>query len=144
MKAGDWRHYKGKILRLNPDGSIPADNPVIRGVRGHVYAWGIRNTQGMAFSPGGKLFAVNHGPNSDDTLNLIVAGANLGWPDVLGSRNDQTYAYANFSAAKDCPTLKDPAENGTKVPPKRPCHAPVRLSRLRLCRAAEDPVRRGS
>ena len=120
VKAGDWRHYTGKILRLNPDGSIPADNPVIRGVRSHVYAWGIRNTQGMAFSPGGKLFAVNHGPNSDDTLNLIVAGANLGWPDVLGFRNDQTYAYANFSAAKDCPTLKDPAENGTKVPPNVP------------------------
>jgi len=74
----------------------------------------------MAFSPDGKLFTVNHGPNSDDTVNLVVAGANLGWPNVLGFRNDQTYAYANFSAAKDCPTLKDPAENGTKVPPNVP------------------------
>jgi PQQ-dependent dehydrogenase (s-GDH family) len=121
VKAGDWRHYKGKILRLNPDGSIPADNPVIRGVRSHVYAWGIRNTQGMVFSPAGKLFSVNHGPNSDDTLNLIIAGGNLGWPNVLGFRNDLTYAYANFSAATGgCEGLKDPAQNGTEVPPPVP------------------------
>ena len=117
----DWRHYKGKILRLNPDGSIPDDNPVIHGVRSHVFAWGIRNTQGMAFSPHGKLFAVNHGPNSDDTLNLIVAGGNYGWPNVLGFRNDLTYAYANFSAAGSaCGTLKDPTQNGEEAPPGVP------------------------
>ena len=121
LKAGDWRHYKGKILRLNPDGSIPNDNPVIHGVRSHVFAWGIRNTQGMTFSPGSKLFSVNHGPNSDDTLNLIVAGGNLGWPNVLGFRNDLTYAYADFSRAKEaCSSLKDPAQNGTDVPPDVP------------------------
>jgi PQQ-dependent dehydrogenase (s-GDH family) len=121
VKAGDWRHYKGKILRLDPDGSIPNDNPVIHGVRSHVFAWGVRNTQGMTFSPEAKLFSVNHGPNSDDTLNLIVAGANLGWPDVLGFRNDLTYAYANFSGAKEaCRSLKDPAQNGIDVPPNVP------------------------
>ena len=121
VAAKDWRRYKGKILRLEPDGSIPADNPVIHGVRSHVYAWGIRNTQGMTFSPSGKLFSVNHGPNSDDTLNFVVAGANLGWPNVLGFRNDLTYAYANFSGAGDaCQGMSDPAENGLDVPPQVP------------------------
>jgi len=121
VRASDWRHYKGKILRLNPDGSIPADNPIIHGVKSHIYAWGIRNTQGMVFSPGGKLFSVNHGPNSDDTLNLVVARGNLGWPSVLGFRNDLTYAYANFSAAAGgCEGLRDPAQNGTEVPPQVP------------------------
>ncbi len=123
VKAGDWRRYKGKILRLNPDGSIPDDNPVIHGVRSHVFAWGIRNTEGMVFSPGGKLFSVNHGPNSDDTLNLVVAGGNLGWPNVLGFRNDLTYAYADFSGAKEaCWSLKDPAQNGIDAPPGVPVH----------------------
>jgi PQQ-dependent dehydrogenase (s-GDH family) len=94
---------------------------MIHGVRSHIYAWGLRNTQGMVFSPAGKLFGVNHGPNSDDTLNLIVAGGNLGWPNALGFRNDLTYAYANFSAATGgCEGLKDPAENGTEVPPQVP------------------------
>ncbi len=75
----------------------------------------------MVFSPGGKLFSVNQGPNSDDTLNLIVAAGNLGWPNVLGFRNDLTYAYANFSAAKGgCEGLRDPAQNGTEVPPQVP------------------------
>ena len=121
VKSGDWRAYKGKILRLNPDGSIPSDNPVIRGVKSHVFAWGIRNTQGMVFSPNGKLFSVNHGPNSDDTVNLIVAGGNLGWPNVLGYRNNLTYAYANFSAASGgCDGLEDPAQNGTEAPSQVP------------------------
>ena len=121
VAASDWRRYKGKILRLNLDGSIPDDNPAIHDVRSHVWAWGIRNTQGMTFSPGGKLFGVNHGPNSDDTLNLIVAGGNYGWPNVLGFRNDATYAYANFSAATGgCPHVRDPALNGTEVPPEVP------------------------
>jgi PQQ-dependent dehydrogenase (s-GDH family) len=123
VKAGDWGRYKGKILRLNPDGSIPEDNPAIHGVRSHIFAWGIRNTQGMTFGPGGKLFSVNHGPNSDDTLNLVVSGGNLGWPNVLGFRNDLTYAYADFSGAKEaCWALKDPTQNGTDVPANVPVH----------------------
>ena len=121
VARADWRHYKGKLLRLNLDGSVPDDNPVIHGVKSHVYAWGFRNTQGMTFSPSGKLFSVNQGPNSDDTFNLIVAGGNYGWPNALGFRNDATYAYADFSSAKGgCAGLKDPALNGTQVPPEVP------------------------
>jgi PQQ-dependent dehydrogenase (s-GDH family) len=117
VKASDWKHYAGKILRINLDGSIPADNPTIHGVKSHVYAWGIRNTQGMVFSPGGKLFATDHGPNSDDELNLILPGRNYGWPNVAGRKDNAGYAYANYSAAQGgCAGLKDPAQNGNQVP----------------------------
>jgi PQQ-dependent dehydrogenase (s-GDH family) len=117
VKSEDWQHYAGKILRLNLDGSIPDDNPTIHGLRSHVYAWGIRNTQGMVFSPSGKLFATDHGPNSDDELNLILPGRNHGWPYVAGRKDDAGYAYANYSAAKGgCKPDMDTGQNGTRVP----------------------------
>ncbi|MFB9245924.1 PQQ-dependent sugar dehydrogenase [Massilia antarctica] len=121
VRAADWSRYRGKILRLNLDGSIPLDNPVIHGVKSHVYAWGIRNTQGMAFSPSGELYATDQGPNTDDELNLILAGRNYGWPNVAGRKDDAGYAYANYSAAEGgCEGVKDPALNGTQVPPGVP------------------------
>ena len=117
VKAGNWEHYMGKILRMNLDGSIPADNPTIHGVKSHVYAWGIRNTQGMVFSPAGRLFAVDQGPNTDDELNMILPGRNYGWPYVAGRKDDSGYAYANYSAAKGgCENVKDTYQNGVKAP----------------------------
>ncbi|WP_200811099.1 glucose/sorbosone family PQQ-dependent dehydrogenase [Pseudogulbenkiania subflava] len=117
VKAGNREHYMGKILRMNLDGSIPADNPTIHGVKSHVYAWGIRNTQGMVFSPTGKLFATDQGPNTDDELNLILPGRNYGWPNVAGRKDDAGYAYANYSAAKGgCKGDMDNAQNGLKPP----------------------------
>jgi PQQ-dependent dehydrogenase (s-GDH family) len=100
VAAGDWQTYQGKILRLNGDGSIPADNPVIGGVRSHIYSYGHRNAQGIVFGPDGTLYSVEHGPKSDDELNLIRAGGNYGWPHVLGYRDDQAYTYANWSASR--------------------------------------------
>lgn len=117
VKAGNWKHYMGKILRLNLDGSIPADNPTIYGVKSHVYAWGIRNTQGMVFSPAGRLFATDQGPNTDDELNLMLPGRNYGWPNVAGRKDDAGYAYANYSAAKGgCQNDMDTGQNGLKPP----------------------------
>src|SRR5690606_34602869 len=49
VAAKDWSKYVGKILRLNLDGSIPKDNPKINGVRSHIYSYGHRNAQGLAF-----------------------------------------------------------------------------------------------
>ncbi|WP_226938880.1 glucose/sorbosone family PQQ-dependent dehydrogenase [Janthinobacterium sp. FT14W] len=121
VKGRDYRHYMGKILRLNLDGSIPADNPAIHGVRSHIYAWGIRNTQGMVFSPAGRLFATDQGPNTDDELNMILPGRNYGWPNVAGRKDDQGYAYANYSAAKGgCDKVKDTYQNGLTAPPEVP------------------------
>jgi PQQ-dependent dehydrogenase (s-GDH family) len=108
VRAGDWSAYQGKILRLNPDGSIPADNATIDGVRSHVHSYGHRNPQGLAFGPRGELYASEHGPSSDDEVNLIEAGKNYGWPNVAGYRDDQVYVYSNWAASmpEPCATLK--------------------------------------
>ncbi|GAB7046565.1 PQQ-dependent sugar dehydrogenase [Catenuloplanes indicus JCM 9534] len=101
----DWSAYQGKVLRLNLDGTVPFDNPVIDGVRSHVYSYGHRNAQGLAFGPTGLLYSSEQGPKSDDELNLIRAGGNYGWPHVNGYRDDQAYTYDNWSAAPDCESL---------------------------------------
>lgn len=99
VDAGNWRTYSGKILRLNPDGSIPEDNPEIEGVRSHVYSYGHRNPQGLAFAPDGKLYETEHGPATDDELNLIVPGGNYGWPWVAGYIDEENYLYVDWSEA---------------------------------------------
>lgn len=104
VDAKDWDAYRGKVLRINPDGSVPADNPVLGGVKSHVYTYGHRNPQGLAFV-GKLLFESEHGPSSDDELNLLEPGANYGWPHVAGFRDDQGYVYANYSAAPNCGKL---------------------------------------
>jgi len=106
VRAADWSHYPGKVLRLNLDGSIPADNPELDGVRSHVYSYGHRNVQGLVASADGQLYAAEHGPKSDDEVNLITAGKNYGWPQVAGYQDDQAYAYANWSAAPNCARLE--------------------------------------
>jgi glucose/arabinose dehydrogenase len=54
--------HMGKILRIELDGSIPADNPELEGARSHIHTWGHRNPQGLAFTPDGRLFSSEHGP----------------------------------------------------------------------------------
>ncbi len=119
VQARNWIDYQGKILRLNLDGSIPADNPILGGVRSHIYTYGHRNPQGLAFGPNGRLYASEHGPSTDDEVNLIIAGKNYGWPRVAGFRDDQAYVWANWSASAPtpCPTLKF---NSRVIPPTVP------------------------
>ncbi|MES2447747.1 MAG: PQQ-dependent sugar dehydrogenase [Bacteroidota bacterium] len=84
----------GKILRLNLDGSIPADNPF---PNNPVWSFGHRNAQGLVFV-GSKMFASEHGPSSDDEINLIDKGKNYGWPNVAGFCNtttEQAFCAAN-------------------------------------------------
>jgi PQQ-dependent dehydrogenase (s-GDH family) len=102
VSARDFQAYQGKILRINLDGSIPEDNPVLSGVRSHVYSYGHRNPQGIAFGASGVLFSSEQGPKSDDELNRIEAGKNYGWPQVSGFRDDKAYVYANWSALPNC------------------------------------------
>ena len=104
LEKGDWDAYRGKSLRINPDGSIPDDNPEIRGIRSHVFTYGHRNPQGLTFV-GKQLYSCEQGPSSDDEINLLEAGGNYGWPHVAGFRDDQAYVYANYSAAPDCKGL---------------------------------------
>ena len=73
----------GKIHRMNLDGTVPTDNPLLPGqtVRTTIFSYGHRNPQGMAFEPGsGRLFVNEHGPSGGCELNRIEAGNNFGWP----------------------------------------------------------------
>ena len=110
VDAQDWRTYSGKILRLTLDGAIPEDNPEIDGVRSHVYSYGHRNPQGLAFGPDGTLYSTEHGPATDDELNIIVAGGDYGWPDVAGYIDDENYLYINWSEAPEGATSSSPLE----------------------------------
>lgn len=85
----------GKVLRLNRDGSVPADNPTPGSL---VYTRGHRNPQGLVRTPSGRLYSSEHGPNNDDEVNFIEAGRNYGWPNVEGFCNlpaEQTFCTAN-------------------------------------------------
>jgi PQQ-dependent dehydrogenase (s-GDH family) len=121
VQARDWSNYQGKILRLNLDGSIPPDNPEIDGVRSHVFSVGHRNQLGIAFGPGGLLYESEHGPSTDDEVNLIESGRNYGWPNVAGYRDDKVYTYDNWSASspEPCRTLK----GGNTAPASVPSQA---------------------
>jgi PQQ-dependent dehydrogenase (s-GDH family) len=122
VASKDWTTYQGKILRIGLDGSIPGDNPVINGVRSHVFTYGHRNPQGLVFGPGGLLYEAEHGPSSDDELNLIQGGKNYGWPHVAGYQDDKGYVYANWSAASPdpCPSLRfDSITAPASVPQQR-------------------------
>ena len=119
IAARDWSTYQGKILRMELDGAIPADNPTFGDVRSHIYSYGLRNPQGLSFGVTGLLYASEHGPSVDDEVDLIQAGKNYGWPHVAGFNDDREYVYANWSASSPapCATLKF---NNLNPPPSVP------------------------
>lgn len=75
-------NHLGKVLRINPDGSIPDDNPFVgqSNAKPEIWSYGHRNTQAMAFDADGKLWITEHGTRGGDELNLIEKGKNYGWP----------------------------------------------------------------
>ena len=78
-------NVKGKVHRLNDDGSVPADNPFVNqaGARSSIWSYGNRNPQGLAIQPGtGLLWETEHGPRGGDELNIIRKGENYGWPVI--------------------------------------------------------------
>lgn len=80
----------GKVLRLNPDGTAPADNPFYDGDGPNydaVYATGFRNPFRLTFTPDGKLLVVDVGQSTWEEVNLVTAGANYGWPNAEGPCN---------------------------------------------------------
>ena len=86
--AQDIKSLSGKILRINPDGTIPEDNP-FKG--SPVWSLGHRNIFGMAFDEKGNLYITENGTSRDDEINLIKRGKNYGWPVVLGMSNDSRF-----------------------------------------------------
>jgi aldose sugar dehydrogenase len=84
-QAQDPKITHGSIVRINPDGSIPADNPFADGAAGHpaVWSYGHRNAQGLYFDAAtDTLYETEHGPKGGDELNVINKGANYGWPNI--------------------------------------------------------------
>ncbi|MGB1316893.1 MAG: PQQ-dependent sugar dehydrogenase [Flavobacteriales bacterium] len=81
----DLDELNGKVLRMNLDGSIPADNPF--GSSSYVYTYGHRNAQGLVLAPNGILYSSEHGPTTNDEFNIIIPGQNYGWPEVEGFCN---------------------------------------------------------
>lgn len=82
--AQDMNQNLGKILRLNDDGSVPADNPFADrgGVTAQIWSLGHRNPLGLAFDANGQLWNHEMGPRGGDELNLVRRGANYGYPIV--------------------------------------------------------------
>lgn len=99
IQEHNYAAYVGKTLRINPDGSIPADNPKLRDVVSHVFTYGHRNTQGIDFAPDGTLYGGEHGPKTDDEVNVLTGGGNYGWPHVAGMKDDKAYEYARWAEA---------------------------------------------
>jgi glucose/arabinose dehydrogenase len=85
--AQDPGSLNGKILRVNTDGTVPADNPTLpgAGARTYAYSMGNRNPQGLAFQPGTDvIFEIEHGATTNDEINILQPGKNYGWPDQEG------------------------------------------------------------
>lgn len=80
--AQETDNPNGKVHRINLDGSIPGDNPI---AGSSIWSYGHRNPQGLVFADDGTLYSSEHGPFSNDELNIILEGRNYGWPLVSGA-----------------------------------------------------------
>ena len=83
-------NHIGKVVRIEADGQVPADNPFVAtaGARPEIWSLGHRNMQGAALNPAsGELWASEHGPQGGDELNRVLSGRNYGWPLLTFGRN---------------------------------------------------------
>lgn len=91
----DVNELNGKVLRVNLDGTIPANNPF---PGNPVYTVGHRNIQGILQHPNGKIYVSEHGATTDDEFQILEIGRNYGWPNVEGfcdPGGEQTFCTAN-------------------------------------------------
>ncbi len=111
QRSQDQSDHAGSTIRINDDGSVPADNPFVgqSGIAPEIFTWGNRNAQGMTLQPGAnRVWQSEHGPRGGDELNLIEAGANYGWPVVSYGRDYRTGEQIGQAAPR--PGMVDPVE----------------------------------
>ena len=85
--AQDLNSLAGKVLRMDKNGSVPQENPY----NNYVYTYGHRDPQGLAWSLNGTLYESEHGDTHNDEINILVPGANYGWPLYQGNNTAQGY-----------------------------------------------------
>nr|WP_276641530.1 PQQ-dependent sugar dehydrogenase [Siccibacter turicensis] len=108
--AQELDKHQGKLVRLTQDGAVPDDNPLVgkAGQRPEIWAWGIRNPQGMAMNPWSNALWLNeHGPRGGDEINIPQKGKNYGWPIATWGIN-----YSGFAI----PEAKGEIVAGTEQP----------------------------
>ena len=89
-RAQDPLDHSGTVVRLNDDGSLPGDNPLVddEGYAPEIFSYGHRNIQGIVQHPAtGEIWATEHGPRGGDELNLLEPGRNYGWPTASLGRD---------------------------------------------------------
>ena len=102
-RAQDLAQGMGKIMRIDPDGTVPQDNPLVSraGAQPEIWSYGHRNAQAAAFDPAtGALWTVEHGARGGDELNQPKAGRNYGWPVITYGR-DYSGARIGEGSAKE-------------------------------------------
>lgn len=88
-RAQDLANPHGKVLRMTLDGAPAPGNPLADSP--YTYAYGFRDPQGLAFDASGQLYGTDHGPVSNDEVNIIHAGKNYGWPNCIGRCGNPAY-----------------------------------------------------
>ncbi|MFC7684852.1 PQQ-dependent sugar dehydrogenase [Ureibacillus sp. GCM10028918] len=94
----DLNSLGGKILRMNLDGSIPADNPF---PNSYIYSYGHRNPQGITWSSDGTMYASEHGNDANDEINVIEPGQNYGWPIIEGNEQKEGMVTPLFTSGPE-------------------------------------------
>lgn len=112
--AQDVNHLPGKVLRINPDGSIPEDNPI---PNSPVFTYGHRNPQGLAWHPiSGEAYITEHGPAGRDEVNILRPGGNYGWPLAVGIALDARFVNPVFAFPEPTPPSGATFYTGKSLP----------------------------
>ena len=136
----DLNSLGGKILRVTPDGDVPADNPFSNSP---IYSYGHRNVQGLAWDEGGQLYATEFGQNRYDEVNRILPGGNYGWPEVEGeggffASGEYIDPIATWATSEASPSGAAILKNGA-IPQWEGSFFMAALRGQRLYRLALDP-----
>lgn len=106
--AQDLKRHNGSVIRINRDGSVPADNPFTgtQGALPEIWSWGHRNPQGAALDLNGDLWVNEHGAQGGDEVNQVRKGANYGWPVISYGKH---YDGAKIGIGTSAPGMEQPA-----------------------------------